>query len=504
VVSAQHRPPALKLCLFDSKEDELMGVDGLLSYYKTSLLLEERWKRYGGKVELSYKEKGMHVQVDHWSDILGCLDDRKGDLLTHRASFALPNSATLSIGDAAAPDNAPLPSRLSFSSTLGAVARRLGAELAAKPKPIPKKVYTFWHGTSTEPMSEIVAACLATIKRQVSNAGWELHLLDLDSPEVQLPSSVYPWKDKTDARWVAHLADWIRLDVLERYGGVWLDASIVMLDGPHAIFDPTSNKLQGFELASYNPPGTMENWALAAPAHHPLLTRWRDIFTGAVSQGLTSYSSSLDVDLLGGNCSEASVLAERWKSIDFTSPASAYCRSLKPFMPYLSANAAFRQAVRDLSQGKHLIRGAEDLKEPMAYLARHQTTDFTNRYDSDKAIQDIFGAMSPSDAVLNGVTMLKLRSQERFASSKVGNLSSMAEQGSYLAQYLVDELVASPWASRLGVKAELATAGSGSGAHKTAARRADGSAQRLLAKHDQKLRPRKRAEQRAVLPANLL
>jgi len=154
------------------------------------------------------------------------------------------------------------------------------------------------------------------------------------------------------------------------------------------------------------------------------------------------------------------VLAERWKALDFTSPASEFCRSLQPFMPYLSANAAFRQAVAEIEGvDHHMLVSAEDRKQPMAYLAKHQTTDFTNRYDSDKAIMDVFGAKSPSDDVLYGVPMLKLRAQERFATGKVGNLSSWQAQGSWLAALLVEELEASPWADRLGVRAVLATSG---------------------------------------------
>lgn len=189
-------------------------------------------------------------QVASWEAILSCLDQDTGLLLTPGAHYLLPTVPVEASADA-----------------------------------LPKHVYTFWHKTSSEPMSEILAACLASIKKKVAHAGWTLHVLDLNSPEVQLPSTVYPWKDKTDARWVAHLTDWIRLDVLARLGGVWLDASTVLLDGPDKVFDTESSKLQGFELATYNPPGTMENWALASPPQNKLLTRWRDIFTDAVSQG---------------------------------------------------------------------------------------------------------------------------------------------------------------------------------------------------------------------------
>ena len=479
VVSAQHPAPPVKACIFDSKQDGLMGTDGFMEYYKTSLVLAAKWREGGGKVDMTLNELGMHVQVNHWLDILTCLDDGTGQLLNPTINYQLPITPA--------------------------------SDLPAD-QPIPKHVYTLWHGTPDEPMSEIVGACLATIRRQVARAGWTLHILDLQSPEVQLPSSVYPWKDLTDKRWVAHVADWIRLDVLERLGGVWLDASALMLAEPDMIFDIKKNHLQGFELSSYNPTGTMENWALASPPHNRLLKRWRDIFNDAVSQGLDTFAANFDLALLGGNCSEATVLSERWRQADWTSPASKFCRSLSPFMPYLSSNAAFRQAVHEMPGVAYTIMDAEVENGPMGYLAKHQTTDFTNRYDSVSAINEIFNESS-STGKLSGVPMLKLRAQERFATHRVSNLLDWAAKGSYLANIMVDELAHSPWSRSLGVQDSLATAGESDTpsvsleaavAPVSLLRPSDSSQSSQRSQRSQRQQQRKGGEPQAIVPTGLL
>ena len=101
---------------------------------------------------------------------------------------------------------------------------------------------------------------------------------------------------------------------------------------------------------------------------------------------------------------------------------------------------------------------AETSDGPMGYLARHRTTDFTERYDSVSAISQLFNEAS-GNGMLRGVPILKLRAQERFATHKVSNLSDWAAKGSYLAKIMVDELKLSPWSGTLGVQASLAIAG---------------------------------------------
>ena len=127
-------------------------------------------------------------------------------------------------------------------------------------------------------------------------------------------------------------SDWIRLAVLARFGGVWLDATTLALRPPEAWVDMASEGLQGYSLPSYNQDGVMESFALAAPPHNALIALTKERFQEAISEGVKLWVDSKSEDVTGPDCSEASVKAARQASGDSSSPASVFCRSLKPML----------------------------------------------------------------------------------------------------------------------------------------------------------------------------
>ncbi len=108
-----------------------------------------------------------------------------------------------------------------------------------------------------------------------------------------LPTSVFPSafnSEKLSGPYVgAHSADLVRLPCLEFYGGIWMDVSIVLfrhLDDVcwNVLTDPFTNyQMAGFFLPNNHKEfqhklGYMENWFIAARAHNPFITKWREIF----------------------------------------------------------------------------------------------------------------------------------------------------------------------------------------------------------------------------------
>jgi len=89
------------------------------------------------------------------------------------------------------------------------------------PRAIPRRIWAYWDGgEDTAPV--IVRACLASWRRH--NPGWELTVLDRHSAPALADLSMGP-----DDIAVQSYADLLRLRLLARHGGVWVDATTFCL-----------------------------------------------------------------------------------------------------------------------------------------------------------------------------------------------------------------------------------------------------------------------------------
>lgn len=100
---------------------------------------------------------------------------------------------------------------------------------------LPRRIFTFWHDERPPPL---VCCCIALMRRR--HPDWKVILLHsemegMPPPPVDLEHCAPQMK-----------ADWYRLAVLARHGGVWLDASTVTLRSVEDWVDSASGALQGF------------------------------------------------------------------------------------------------------------------------------------------------------------------------------------------------------------------------------------------------------------------
>lgn len=90
---------------------------------------------------------------------------------------------------------------------------------------------------------------------------------------------------------MAHKTDWLRMCLLEKYGGVWLDASIVLNKPITTWLDMTEERVVGFQcpigIGESTP--VLENWALAAKPSHPFITMWKNELRKAIMMGYDAY-----------------------------------------------------------------------------------------------------------------------------------------------------------------------------------------------------------------------
>ena len=153
------------------------------------------------------------------------------------------------------------------------------APLAEPPVPIPPIVWAYWNGAAPP---ALIQRCFDNWQR--TNQGFSLRILNetivLDYiPEI--PAAL-------DSASHAKRADWIRLELLRRYGGIWVDASSILtrsLDWVLTQYIRTPAEFMGFYLERHTRDAAypvVENWFMAAPPGSRLIVDWQHEFTTEV------------------------------------------------------------------------------------------------------------------------------------------------------------------------------------------------------------------------------
>jgi len=156
---------------------------------------------------------------------------------------------------------------------------------------LPKIIWSYWNDYNIPKDLQLILAH----RKQVLNSYKHIVLYDDTISDYidELPPSNY---DKLTSP--AHKADWLRLALLKKHGGCWMDVSIIVNDA--ASFDTLYEKAQQnraelsafyFEAATYrgDPYTYIENWLLIAPQNSPLIIKWHNEFCYAISVGFDRY-----------------------------------------------------------------------------------------------------------------------------------------------------------------------------------------------------------------------
>lgn len=155
---------------------------------------------------------------------------------------------------------------------------------------IPKIIWSYWdQGIQNAPY--VVKRCVKNWSR--ISPGWEVRMLD--------KTSVYQYLHSTDFRIstrkynMQKKSDIIRLCLLEKYGGVWLDSSIFLTESLEWIH--TKQKKHHSSLIMYYIPGkftneafpVLENWFIAASPKQPFIQAWKTDFQEYLDIGYDAY-----------------------------------------------------------------------------------------------------------------------------------------------------------------------------------------------------------------------
>jgi hypothetical protein len=132
---------------------------------------------------------------------------------------------------------------------------------------IPKIVFTYWQSDDCK-STDFVMECIDSWRTCCPD--WTIHVLN--------DATLHRFTDlKQGEEIVQHFADRLRLDLLERYGGVWMDATIWMnksLNWIHAHHE----SVIGFKNPIRPETGVMENWFIACQAGSPFIREWKREF----------------------------------------------------------------------------------------------------------------------------------------------------------------------------------------------------------------------------------
>lgn len=151
---------------------------------------------------------------------------------------------------------------------------------------IPKVVYTYWNSKQLPP---IATHCIETWKRL--NPDFQIVVVNPDyvfthmNPPRSFLTMIPQWQ-----------ADWVRINLLAKHGGVWMDATIYCFKKLDSWINFNSN-----QLFVFNPPPLTtkfstymyENWTFACPPHHDFVNQWQLEYNKSVNMGMDRYITEL-------------------------------------------------------------------------------------------------------------------------------------------------------------------------------------------------------------------
>ncbi len=265
---------------------------------------------------------------------------------------------------------------------------------------IPKLIWAYWDVGEDGTYPEIVASCFALMRQR--NPAWTLNIispiaaqdeLGLEPPPVPLSG---PPLDR------AAKGDWYRLEALHKFGGVYLDATILPFRSVEHWVNTTSTAVQGFAMPEGHlrpdEPITMSTFAIATTANNTFVGRWHSHLRDAFTVGSLQWANDLRrPDLVGSLCDKRSDRYEREDACYFVS------------------NLAWRVTREELAENAHptILRSSTAIGRPFHYLVDADE-------NSKRAVNILLKAKS-----VPHTDMVKLRAEER---NCVGTLDSYYDQ----------------------------------------------------------------------------
>jgi len=337
----------------------------------------------------------------------GCINGQVGRC--HPVGFALDVTVVVECADlppGSPPAPAPFELFLPSDSALSGTYRMNpifdvtleGLEVGNRDGEVPTRFFSFWNDVSHVP--DFVASCWTRLIEL--NPSWTIHVLYPGIGGLQGPPASpngFPSDD-----W-AHIADWYRAEALAKYGGVWVDSTIIAMRPIDQFLNLSRGVMQGYKTFD-----TLENWFFVAPYNDLLMKAWLAEFTSAWTVGPDAYNW------------------DHWY---------LYPPGLQSWMPYLTQHGCFLAALSRFPADSIFWLGSStedspnDPTHPFWYGSRNGVP-----WDACEAAWAVFRYYG-LDPHLDKPPFFKLRGGERNCMQSLGHY---AGEGSRLATLLLDRL----------------------------------------------------------------
>jgi hypothetical protein len=154
---------------------------------------------------------------------------------------------------------------------------------------LPKRIWTYWDRN----VPKYVKNNIENNKKVLYD--WEYISITETTLNQYLNPETFP--DQFVTLSSQHKADYIRLELLKQYGGVWLDGGIVVhsRDAFNKLYREAvaaKSQLSAFTLTEKEEL-YIENWFIMVPLKSPVIELWSIEYTIAVKQGFLQYKNSL-------------------------------------------------------------------------------------------------------------------------------------------------------------------------------------------------------------------
>ena len=163
---------------------------------------------------------------------------------------------------------------------------------------IPKIIWVFW--------DKELPSLVEKIRKRNEEIliSWKINFLNNETIYKFIEKEEFPKNFYTLS--VQHKSDWIRLALLNKYGGVWLDSSIIINDNNalnklREYSYSKKSQFTGFSFRNYEPDMIsdknislyIENWFIMAPVNSIVIKEWFFEFEKAIQFGFINYKTFL-------------------------------------------------------------------------------------------------------------------------------------------------------------------------------------------------------------------
>lgn len=156
---------------------------------------------------------------------------------------------------------------------------------------LPKDIYGYWNSPNDH-----IKAYINTWKRNITN-GWNVHFITNENIRDYVDDEFYnKFKNLPPFRF----ADFLRVYLLSKNGGVWMDSSTILINGKFLDnyrdeMIKNKNDILIYELNDHSLPNYpyLENWFFMAPKNSKFITDLYNEFTKSYEMGFLNYKKKI-------------------------------------------------------------------------------------------------------------------------------------------------------------------------------------------------------------------